>query len=63
MTLGNCNVMLRVSKERPPAGGATALNVSRQAPELWPSELGERFKTLNWCLGKTSQQVSKIKNC
>ena len=31
MTLGNCNVMLRVSKERPPAGGATALNVSRQA--------------------------------
>ena len=60
MTLAHCNAMLRVSKEGPPAGGATALKVSTQAVQLWPSELGERFTTMKWYLGKTSQLVSKI---
>ena len=46
MTLAHCNAMLRVSKEGPPAGGATALKVSTHALQLWPSELGERFTTM-----------------
>ena len=59
VTLAHGNAMLRVSKEGPPAGGATALKVSIQALQLWPSE---RFTTMKWYLRKTSQLISKIRD-
>ena len=60
MTLAHANAMLRVTKEGPSAGSKAALNLSAEALELWPSELGERFTTDNWFIGATSKTVQKI---
>ena len=41
-------------------GSKAALNLSAEALELWPSELGERFTTDNWFTGATSKTVQTI---
>ena len=60
MTLAHANAMIRLSKEGPSAGSKAALNLSEEALELWPSELGERFTTANWFAGATSKTIQKI---
>ena len=41
-------------------GSKAALNLSAEALELWPSELGERFTTDNWFTGATLKTVHTI---
>ena len=60
LTLAHANALLRVSKEGPSAGSKAAFKLSEKALELWPTELGERFTTVNWFVGSTSNTLKKI---